>query len=133
MYATTTSARSTSSRSSSSRRTSESRRSNGPAKTSRSSSRSAIRVTGTCPGRLGGAPDGSAQRADPHRLAHVGDDRRGQSARLLGARLEDVLDRVGVLAQLRVALAHGRQPGGDLLADGLLELAVLLHARVLAL
>src|SRR3954447_16180783 len=115
----TTSARSTSSRSSSSRRISERSRSKGPAKTSRSSSSWAMRT----PGRLGGASDGLA---DAHRLAHVRDDRRGDRLGLGGADLEDLLDRGGVLAQLEVALPHGRQPRRDLLAHGGLEVPVAL-------
>src|SRR5919112_747364 len=119
----TTSARSTSSRSSSSRRISERSRSKGPAKTSRSSSSWAMRT----PGRLGGASDGLS---DAHRLAHVGEHRSGDRLRLLGADLEDRLDRRGVLAQLEVALAGRPQPLGDLLADGGLEVAVALALEV---
>src|SRR5689334_4496094 len=100
----TISARSTSSRSSSSRRISESSRSKGPA-------------------------DGP----DAHRLADVREDRRGDRAGLLRTDLEHALDVGRVVLDLRVALARGRQPGGDLLAHGLLELAVHRLAGVLGL
>src|ERR1700754_1923600 len=119
----TISARSTSSRSSSSRRISERSRSKGPAKTSRSSSSWAMRTYD----RLGGASDGLA---DAHRLAHVGEHRSGHRLRLLGAQLEDRLDRARVLSQLEVALADGPQPLGDLLADSGLEIAVALALEV---
>src|SRR3954454_23570905 len=119
----TTSARSTSSRSSSSRRISERSRSNGPAKTSRSSSSWAMRT----PERLSGASDGLA---DAHRLAHVGDHAGRDLLRLLGADLEDRLDRGGVLPQLEIALARGPQPLRDLLADRGLEVAVALALEV---
>src|SRR3954471_9264388 len=101
MYATTTSARSTSSRSSSSRRTSESRRSNGPAKTSRSSSRCATALMRS--GTLRAAPDGP----DAHHLADVRHRGGRERARLPGALLQEVLEAVLVGAQVRVALAHG--------------------------
>src|SRR4051812_45100716 len=120
----TTSARSTSSRSSSSRRISERSRSKGPAKTSRSSSSWAMRT----PGRLFGASDGLA---DAHLLAHVGDHAGRDRRRLLGAQIEDLLDRGRVVAQLEVTLARGPQPLRNLLADRGLEVAVALALEVL--
>src|SRR5579859_6581027 len=97
----TISARSTSIRSISSRRISVSSRSKGPAKTSRSSSRSAIRIVG----RLLPHPD----RSDPHRLAHVDHGLGGDGAGLLGAGLENSLELPFVGAELFVAFADRRQ------------------------
>src|SRR5947209_8190120 len=92
------SARSTSSRSTSSRSTSVSSRSNGPANTSRSSSRSARR-TGV---RLAPDPD----RSHAHDLADVGEGLGGDRLGLLGAGFEDPLELPLVVPELVVALAH---------------------------
>src|SRR5437868_10992033 len=112
----TTSARSTSSRSTSSRKISVSRRSNGPANTSRSSSRS-IRRTGL---RLLPRPD----RTHAHRFAHVRQRARGYFASLGGSFLQHLLQLGLIRAQLRVALPHGRQVGDDGVRHRLLEGAV---------
>src|SRR3954452_15469636 len=118
----TTSARSTSSRSTSSRRTSVNSRSKGPAKTSRSRSRSAARTGNTVPA----ADDGgaSADRAYAHRAAHVPEHRRGDRASLLGAVGQDVLERRLVRAQRLVALMDRAQALDDRLRDRDLEVAV---------
>src|SRR3954451_4288851 len=113
------SASSTSSRSTSSRRISESSRSNGPAKTSRSSSRCCTALA-TADRRLGVGADGT----DAHGRADVRHHRRRERARPLRALSEDLLEAALVTAQLVVALAHGRQPLGDRVADGALEVAV---------
>src|SRR5688572_27277295 len=63
-------------------------------------------------------------RADAHRRAHLGEDRRGDRARLLRAGAQDLLQAVLVRAQLLVALAHGREVLDDRLRDGALEVAV---------
>src|SRR6185437_16477859 len=109
----TTSARSTSSRSISSRRTSVSSRSNGPANTSRSSSRSAIRIVGRLlPG---------SDRSDAHRLAHVDHRLGGDGTRLLGPLLEDPLELRLVAAELLIPLPDRRQILDHGVGHGLLE------------
>src|ERR1700760_4602265 len=97
----TISARSTSSRSTSSRSTRVSSRSNGPANTSRSSSRSARR-TGV---RLAPHPD----RSYSHDLADVGEGLRSDRLGLLGPGLEDSLELPLVVPELVVALPYRRQ------------------------
>src|SRR5436305_8917623 len=109
----TISARSTSMRSTSSRRISVSSRSNGPANTSRSSSRSTRRTVA----RLPAGPDCS----EAHRLAHVPDRVGGDGPRLLGPRGEDPLELRDVTPQLAVALAHRRQVVDHRIGHGLLE------------
>src|SRR5581483_683063 len=116
MYEITTSARSTSSRSISSRRTSVSSRSNGPANTSRSSSRSAIRIVG----RLLTGPD----RSDAHRLPDVDHRLRGDRASLLGPDGQDSLELGFVAAELLIALTDRRQILDHGVGHGLLEGAV---------
>src|SRR6185437_7059731 len=112
----TTSARSTSSRSISSRRTSVSSRSNGPANTSRSSSRSAIRIVGRLlPG---------SDRSDPHRLANVDHRLGGDGARLLSPGGKNPLELTFVSPELLVALPNRGQILDHGVGHGLLEGAV---------
>src|SRR6201995_4681767 len=80
-----------------------------------------MRVTATCPERLGGAPDG---RPDAHRLADVLDDPRGQRLGLLRARRDDRPYRLRVALELPVAPANGAQALRALPAHGGLEVAV---------
>src|ERR1700733_7497986 len=116
MYVMTTSARSTSSRSTSSRRISVRSRSNGPAKTSRSSSRS----RSATPQTLSAMPD----RSYPHRFPHV-DHRVGGYRAGLGRPVgQDRLELPLVGPKLPVTLPGGRQIGGHGLGHGLLEVTV---------
>src|SRR5438477_8695536 len=112
----TISARSTSSRSTSSRRIKVSSKSKGPAKTSRSSSRSARRTEQ----KLAAASD----RPHPHRLAHIGERGRGDRARLLRTAGECVFERGLVRAQLLVALADRAEVVDYRVGHRLLERAV---------
>src|SRR2546421_699764 len=114
MYAMTTSARSTSSRSTSSRRISVNSRSNGPANTSRSSSRSITRMG---PPRLAALPDWP----DAHRPTDVGQRAAGDGAGLFGPALEDPLESLLIGPELLVTRAHGREIFDDRLGHGLLE------------
>ena len=65
-----------------------------------------------------------SRRADAHALAHLGERRRGDRPRLLGAGGERRLERRLVGAQLGVALADRRQQLDHALGDRVLEVAV---------
>src|SRR5215211_8877625 len=97
-------------------------RSNGPAKTSRSSSSSAALIAI----RLEAAYDAteSVRPSEPHRLAHVGQGLRGDGARLLGPAGEGTVQRCLVRAKLGVALARRREVVDDGVGDRGLEVPV---------
>src|SRR5688572_24997605 len=67
---------------------------------------------------------GLGRRTHAHALTHVGEGAAGDLARALGAGRQDALEPGLVGAQLRVALAHRREIGGDLFGDRPLEVAV---------
>src|SRR5689334_23935921 len=112
----TTSARSTSNRSTSSRRISVSRRSNGPANTSRSSSRSTRATAQT----LSARPDWSHPHGPPDIRERLG----GDGPRLVGAVGQDALQLHLVRADLLEALSHRSQVIDQGIGHRLLEGAV---------